>query len=90
MRVLKSGATTGVTEGEIWSVGPNEIQIRTPAGFAASYELSGYGDSGSLWVEANTLSPVGLHLGERPGAISTALAVPIAVILQKLGLTFLK
>jgi hypothetical protein len=90
MRVLKSGATTGVTEGEIWRVSTNEVEIRTPTGFATSYDLSGYGDSGALWVEAKTLSPVALHYGEKPGAVSTALGAPIQAVLQKLGLTLLR
>ena len=86
MRVIKSGATTGVTEGMIWRVSGDTVEIRAPDGVGAGFDLSGYGDSGSLWIDANTLAPVAMHFGMRPTATPTALARPIKQVLTILGL----
>ena len=86
MRVIKSGATTGVTERVIWRVSGDTVEIRAPEGVGAGFEISGYGDSGSLWIDADTLAPVAMHFGMRPTATSTALARPIKQVLATLRL----
>lgn len=86
MRVLKSGATTGVTEGVIFRVADNTVEIRAPEGAPKGYEVSGFGDSGALWVDADTLAPVALHFGMRPTTVPAALARPIRSVLATLKL----
>src|SRR6266404_2485084 len=51
MRVIKSGAETGVTEGHIVKLVDTEVEI-APLGLPKEYELSEGGDSGSLWIDA--------------------------------------
>jgi hypothetical protein len=62
MRVLKSGAATGVTEGEIVNIVGDVVEINAPAGFNAAYEIAQHGDSGSLWVTRDTREPVAMSL----------------------------
>jgi hypothetical protein len=63
MRVIKSGAETGVTEGLIVKIVGDEVEI-APLGYTVKpteYELSEGGDSGSLWIDAATSAPVAMH-----------------------------
>ncbi len=72
MRVCKSGAVTGVTEGVITQVDGDTIQIAADIAFDANYVLSDAGDSGSLWLEQSTRAPVGLHRGHGSPRVATA------------------
>ncbi len=86
MRVVKLGATTGLTEGEISDVEDDRIRIVPPPGFPRGYRLSAPGDSGALWLEVGTLKPVGLHYQGSAGGNVIAYARPLAEALAKLGL----
>lgn len=86
MRVLKSGAVTGVTEGFILKVTETEIEV-APFGMPERYELTEEGDSGALWVDADTHAPVALHFrGSRPQTPERAFARPIQNVLDTLKL----
>jgi hypothetical protein len=63
-RVIKSGATTGVTEGVIEEVNDDDVVIGHLLGFDLNYDLSLPGDSGSLWLRWNDFAPIALHLSE--------------------------
>ena len=89
MRLLKSGAETGVTEGEIHSVNGTRVEIRAPAGWPQSYVVSEYGDSGALWVERETGAPVALHTSGSTTGVSRAFALKITAVLTRLGLAML-
>lgn len=67
MTVIKSGRDTGVTEGVIERVSGDEVIIGVPPSFPSDYELSGVGDSGSVWVEQGTGAAVALH---RAGSVA--------------------
>jgi len=62
MEVVKSGLTTGITRGIIDGVSFDEFTVvpveTDPQNFQ---ELSAPGDSGSVWIEAETGIAVGLH-----------------------------
>ncbi|MCX6634891.1 MAG: hypothetical protein NT090_07395 [Acidobacteria bacterium] len=60
MRLLKSGAATGVTEGVITRVEITGVEIE-PDGLPADYEMSDAGDSGAVWVTREGNRPVALH-----------------------------
>lgn len=89
MRVRKSGAETGVTDGVIESITGNEIIIRVPPEYPAGYSITERGDSGSLWVEAATNAAVALNLGLTGVGSTSARTVSIKHVLTKLGLTIL-
>jgi hypothetical protein len=87
MRVIKSGAETGVTEGEVTDFSNGIVTIEA-AEFAPEYELSGPGDSGSVWVDALSNSPVALHFAAAAHNVGRrALARPVLPILESLKLT---
>jgi hypothetical protein len=89
MRVTKSGRTTGVTWGIVSSILPGRM-ITYADGFprvvrdiwAIEPELvrdrvSGPGDSGSMWLDANTWRAVGLHFaGESDPPRALAMGMP--------------
>lgn len=85
MRVIKSGAATGVMEGMVEGVNENDVIIGLPSGFDPDYDLSLPGDSGAVWVSQQEHSPVALHIRGVPGARKTVMAkrlVPILVALR--------
>jgi hypothetical protein len=86
MRVIKSGAASGVTEGIIEEISGNDVIIAGPPGFDANYELSLPGDSGSIWLSQKDHSPVALHIRKGEGPRKTAAAKRIIPILQTLRL----
>lgn len=86
MRVLKSGAQTGVTEGRIVRQNAQQVEI-APVGMPARFELSEGGDSGAVWIDADTRAPVALHTsGNSWGDPERAFGVPILLVLQTLNL----
>lgn len=87
MRVLKSGAETGVTEGFIVKIAGDDVEI-APFGFGTDYELSEGGDSGALWIDASTHAPVALHYrGSDRGTPERAYGKAIQSVLNRLGLS---
>ena len=85
--VMKSGLMTGVTEGRISAINGNRVTISPKRGFPDKYNLSGAGDSGSLWIEQTTRRAVALHIqGNRPGGPEEAMGVPIHLVLNTLWL----
>lgn len=85
MRVLKSAPATGITEGEVSKVTGDRVEIRAPTGYPAGYELSDFGDSGAVWVERTTGSPIALHTGVSPNG--AAIGVAFVRVVQVLGMT---
>jgi len=86
MRVLKSGAKTGVTEGVILAVSESLIVIGKNEETPDGYILSDVGDSGSLWVRADDRAPVGLHFEGNLSGAEFAKARPIQLVLETLKL----
>jgi hypothetical protein len=87
MRVVKSGAATGVTEGVIVGVQLERVEIESPPGFPSKYELSDVSDSGAVWLEMETRAAVGLHVGGNDVSVERAFAVPMPLVLATLGLS---
>lgn len=101
--VSKSGRTTGVTTGVVdgmgryritYSVGTHEIEgflIRaTTEGNPDNIEISGAGDSGSLWYDPDTHEGLGLHFaGESDPAPAAeyALACHLDAVLDELNIS---
>lgn len=101
--VSKSGRTTGVTPGVVdgmgryritYSVGTHEIEgflIRaTTEGNPDNIEISGAGDSGSLWYDPDTHEGLGLHFaGESDPAPAAeyALACHLDAVLDELNIS---
>lgn len=85
MMLLKSGISTGVTEGRVRKVqSDGTIEIERTHRDA---ELSEKGDSGALWVERETGAAVGLLTGVDTHGF--ACASPIEDVLATLGLKLL-
>lgn len=89
LRVIKSGARTGVTEGVVSGLNGPIITIDPPIGADAGYQLSEPGDSGAVWVDAGTSIPVALHLSGTNGHPEQARGIEIAFVLQSLNLQIL-
>jgi hypothetical protein len=87
MRVLKSGAATGVTEGRVVRVDNDRVEISRPAGYPPVYELCDFGDSGAVWVEADTTRPLAMHDAQAPNG--NAIGVRFDVVLARLGMALL-
>jgi hypothetical protein len=87
MRVIKAGTTTGITEGVITAVSGSEVRIEVPFEYPSKdYVLSEEGDSGSLWIDTATMSPVGLHFQGAEAGLETAFARPLPAVFAALGL----
>jgi endonuclease G len=87
MRVIKSGRSTGVTEGEVEATNGPFVSIEVLSAFPLAYDLSEPGDSGSVWCDAATRAPVALHRSGTTGGLSVATAVDIGAVLLTLGLS---
>jgi hypothetical protein len=87
MRVIKSGAATGITEGRVARVNGSRAAIEDPPGVSSFYEVSGFGDSGAVWVEASSGTPVALHLSV--DSQGRAIALDIVTALTALNLQIL-
>jgi hypothetical protein len=84
-RVIKSGATTGVTEGIIEQIIGDDILIAIMGSFDPDYDLSRPGDSGSLWLRSDGLAPVALHMreaGDPQKRVKATCILPILASLQ--------
>jgi hypothetical protein len=87
MRVFKVGVRTGLTEGVIATVGPLRIEIVPASTHPLGYQLSDRGDSGSLWIQQRTLSPVALHYQGNIAGGEMAYARPLSLVLSTLALS---
>lgn len=89
MRVIKSGAETGITEGRVVSVAGNEVEI-APLGLPADYDLSEGGDSGAIWIDAASNAPIALHYkGSEWGTPTRAFGKSMTAVLNQLNLRLL-
>lgn len=88
MRVMKSGAETGVTMGMVTDVTASLITIESPPDAGDTHVLSGGGDSGAIWLDVETGRAVGLHFQGRDS--NTAFARPLGVVMGALGLRLLE
>ena len=88
MRVVKSGAETGVTIGVVTDVTPSLITIESPPDSSDTFVLTERGDSGAVWLDAETGRAVGLHFSGRDG--NMAFARPLGTVLGALGLRLLE
>ena len=86
MRVVKFGATTGATEGQITSVEAGRFKIALPSFYPAGGTLSAAGDSGSLWIELESRRPVGFHYLGGIGSQAFAYARIGREVMSRLGL----
>ena len=83
MRVIKSGAETGITEGLIRTAPINDEVFIEP--IHPLQTICGPGDSGSVWIDATTMSPVAMTCELRnPGG--RVFARSLATVLMLLGL----
>ena len=89
MRVVKSGASTGVTEGIVQQVREDAVTIEVPPEFPADFDLVERGDSGSPWIDTETGRLVALHTSGTVSGINKAFAVPVKAVLAALGLELL-
>ena len=90
MRVLKSGVATGVTEGFVRRLRVDGKPVMQIEKTSAGYAVCSRGDSGALWLDAQTLRPVALHTGGRADdERGVAVATEIKAVLARLGLRIL-
>lgn len=95
MKVIKSGRTTGVTRGLVAGVGGVSLQY-----YSGVYrqihnvinivpregpDVSLGGDSGSFWIEEETMNVVGLHFARDKKVAENGLAMDIQPILEALN-----
>jgi hypothetical protein len=88
-RVIKSGVATGITEGQIIRVVGDDVRIELLRGYPSKYELSAISDSGAIWLDQDTLSPVALHVAGNDTGIEIAVGVRLSAVLRALGLRML-
>jgi hypothetical protein len=86
MRVVKSGRSTGITEGVVDSVAGGDVRIKLRADFPGAYELSEPGDSGAIWCDLKTRAPLALHRSGSSGIASVAVASDLRAVLAALSL----
>jgi len=86
MRVIKVGSTTGVTEGVIDRINDNEVTVKPLRDAPLEYHLTEHGDSGSVWLERDSHSPVAMHFSAQSGGASVSFAIPWPVVLTELDL----
>jgi hypothetical protein len=84
MSVIKSGYLTGVTEGRVLQVQGDRVEIQRPPGYPTLYEPSDFGDSGALWIDRDTGSPVAMHTGASPAA--NAIGRDVRAVLNALAM----
>ena len=89
MRVLKSGAATGVTQGRIESLDGDRVVIVPRDGTPSKYELSDASDSGSVWLDEETHKVVALHQAGYDFGTEQAEALAIERVLDALQLELL-
>jgi hypothetical protein len=86
MRVLKSAWKTGISEGVIQQVNGSEVLIQRLPQYPTDYLLAAVGDSGGVWLQANTYAPVALHRRETGVGLHLAIASDIRSVLGTLHL----
>jgi hypothetical protein len=88
MRVVKSGAETGVTMGVVTEVTTELITIESAPDAPDDHILSDRGDSGAIWLDVETGHAIGMHFSGRDS--NTAFARPLAGVLRALRLRLLE
>lgn len=86
MRVIKSGYVTGVTEGVISKVAASNVDIIPHPSYPSEFDLSDYGDSGALWIDAATGNAVALHTAGNDYGAERAFGKVLSAVLLALGL----
>jgi hypothetical protein len=84
MKVIKSGAASGVTEGIIVAVSGTDVVIQIDPTYPTDFVLSLPGDSGAAWLEQQSRSLVALHSGRQ--SPRRAAAVSLTAVLAALRL----
>lgn len=84
MRVVKSGAASGVTEGIVISVTGIDVVIQIDPVYPTNFVLSEPGDSGAVWLEQQSRSPVALHSGRQSPRRATAVSFPAVLAALRL------
>jgi hypothetical protein len=98
MRLVKSGATTGVTQATVKSAGSYEVSGLCFNGFLLAplndhdiSEIAAQGDSGSVWIDQDTGNAVGMTIGGEPNddwnAEEWVIVCPLDLVFQKLGIS---
>jgi len=88
MTVVKSGAETGVTMGVVSDVTDKLITIVSPPEADPNDAISDRGDSGAIWLDADTGHAVALHIAGVND--QTAFGRPLSLVLETLGLRLLE
>lgn len=89
MRVIKSGANTGVTEGKILSVIGERVIIAAPDNAPREYTVTAEGDSGAAWIDLQTRAVVALNLGLSANGSTEARCIAMETVLSALQLNLL-
>jgi hypothetical protein len=84
MKVIKSGAASGVTEGIVVAVSGTDVVIQIDPTYPTDFVLSLPGDSGAAWLEQQSRSLVALHSGRQ--SPHRAAAVSLTAVLAALRL----
>jgi len=84
MRVIKSGAASGVTEGIVISVTGTDVVIQIDPTYPTNFVLSEPGDSGAVWLEQQSRSPVALHSGRQSPRRAAAVSFPAVLAVLRL------
>lgn len=85
MRVVKSGAVSGVTEGIVISVTGTDVVIQIDPAYPTNFVLSEPGDSGAVWLEQQSRSPVALHTGRQSPRRAAAASFPAVLAALRLN-----
>jgi hypothetical protein len=88
MRVIKSGAVTGITIGVVTDVTTDLITIDRSPEQPDTEVLSDRGDSGAVWLDVQTGDAIGLHFSGRDN--DRAYARPLESVLAALELKLLR
>lgn len=86
MRVIKSGAATGVTQGRVVEATADRIEIVPSETIPSKYQLSEASDSGAVWLEEETHRAVALHRAGHDFGTERAIGVPMERVLTALEL----
>jgi hypothetical protein len=84
MRVVKSGAASGVTEGIVIAVSGSDVVVQIDPSYPTDFVLSLPGDSGAVWLEQQSRSPVGLHSGRQSPRRAAAVSLPAVLAALRL------
>ena len=84
--VIKSGLASGVTEGIITDVTGDRVRIETSPQFPSRYDLSNIGDSGAVWIDAESRKALVLHNRTQDGQVEAAYGFAMPSVVDALQL----